>query len=258
MLEHVDSGTQNSERHPFVIYSKNCCLSSDLRVAQLLGELNSVATWDVITLCETRAPPREVVLDGNHKLFLARGEYITSGVGILVHQRYADVVSNFVAHSDRLCSVDIVVGKSKMRIFVIYVPHAGYPFPEFEHLIDLAMDLISKAHQLHFHVMIGGHFNCQLDVGIRGSRLREMCVICYLRIANELLDGADCSDIWTFESSMGVRRQLDFILASAKLPVIITEATRAIDMGSDHRAVKAVYHITMPRQIKKKQKRVRG
>ena len=56
---------------------------------------------------------------------------------------------------------------------------------------------------------------------------------------------------------MGVRRQLDFILASAKLPVITFEITRAIDMGSDHRAVKAIYHIGMPRQIKKKQKRVR-
>ena len=98
-----------------------------------------------------------------------------------------------------------------MRIFAIYVPHASYLFPEFEHLIDLAMDLISKAHQLHFHVMIGGDFNCQLDVGIRGSRLREMSAICHLRIANELSDGADCSDIWMFESSMGVRRQLDFI-----------------------------------------------
>ena len=71
MLEHVDSGTQNSERHPFVIHSKNCCLSSDLRVAQLLGELNSDATWDVVTLCGTRAPPREVVLAGNLN-FLAR------------------------------------------------------------------------------------------------------------------------------------------------------------------------------------------
>ena len=55
-----------------------------------------------------------------------------------------------------------------------------------------------------------------------------------------------------------MRRQLEFILASAKLPIVIVEATRAIDTGSDHRAVKAIYHIGMPRQIKKKQKRVRG
>ena len=136
------------------LYTVKKKLSSDLRVAQLLGELNLVATSDVVILSETRAPPREVIFDGNHKLFLARGEYVASGAGFLVHQRYADVVSNFVAHSDRLCSVDIVGGKSKMWIFAIYIPHAGYLFPEFEHLADLAMDLISKPHELHFHVMI--------------------------------------------------------------------------------------------------------
>ena len=54
--------------------------------------------------------------------------------------------------------------------------------------------------------MIGGDFNCQLDVKISGSSLREMSVICHLRITNELLDGADCSDVWMFESSIGVRR----------------------------------------------------
>ena len=79
-------------------------------------------------------------------------------------------------------------------------------------MIDLAMDLIFKAHQLHFHVMIKGNFICQLDIGIRGSRIHEMFSICHLRSANELSDGVDCSDIWTFESSMDVRRQLDFIL----------------------------------------------
>ena len=42
---------------------------------------------------------------------------------------------------------------------------------------------------------------------------------------------------------MGVRRQLDFILTSAKLPVVIVESIRTIDMGSDQRAVKAIYNI---------------
>ena len=84
-------------------------MSSDVRVAQLLLELDSVTTWDVVTFCETRALPCEVV----QTLLLARDEYVASGVGILVHRRYADVVCDYFAHSDRLCSVDIV-GESKM------------------------------------------------------------------------------------------------------------------------------------------------
>ena len=97
----------------------------------MLGELNSVATWDVVTLCEMRAPPREVVLDGNHKLFLTRREYVASGVRILVHQRYANVVSNVVAHSDRLCSVDLVVNQFKLRIVSNYKAFVFYLFLEF-------------------------------------------------------------------------------------------------------------------------------
>ena len=57
---------------------------------------------------------------------------------------------------------------------------------------------------------------------------------------------------------MRVRRQFDFILALAKLPVIAVEPTRAIHMRSDHRTVKAIYHIGMPRQIQRKRKRDRG
>ena len=57
---------------------------------------------------------------------------------------------------------------------------------------------------------------------------------------------------------MGVRRQLDFMLASAKLPIVIVEAIRIIDMGSEHRAVKAIHQMGMPKQIQRKRKRVLG
>ena len=76
-----------------------------------------------------------------------------------------------------------------------------------------------------------------------------MSAICKLQIANELVDGADCCDIWLFESSMEVRRQFDFIFTSAKFLVITVEAIRAIDISSVINAVKAIDHIEKPRQI---------
>ena len=79
-----------------------------------------------------------------------------------------------------------------------------------------------------------------------------------MRIANEIVDDMNTSDHWTFESSMGERRQIDFILSSARIPIIAVEATRAIDMGSDHRAVKCVFEIGVPIIRKKRRKRIRS
>ena len=44
-------------------------------------------------------------------------------------------------------------------------------------------------------------------------------------------------DDWTFESSMGVRRRLDFILASQNLVVQASGPSNKLNLGSDHRAV---------------------
>ena len=79
-----------------------------------------------------------------------------------------------------------------------------------------------------------------------------------MRIANEIVDAMTTTDHRTFESSMGERRQIDFILSSARIPIIAVEATRAIDMGSDHRAVKCVFEIGIPIIRKKRRKRIRA
>ena len=119
------------------------------------------------------------------------------------------------------------------------------------------IDLITSAHSDGFICIVGGDFNAQLGVGPRGELLRQLSTICHLRIANEIVDDMNTSDHWTFESSMGERRQIDFILSSARIPIIAVEATRAIDMGSDHRAVKCVFEIGIPIIRKKRRKRIR-
>ena len=49
--------------------------------------------------------------------------------------------------------------------------------------MDVAIDPVSKVHKLRFYVMISGDVRCQLDVGICGSRLRDMSASCDLAIA---------------------------------------------------------------------------
>ena len=96
MLEHVDNGNLNSSRHPLAIYSKNARLTTDCKIAQLLVDLKAIATYDIVVFCDTRTKPQEVIVDDNHKLFLARESFIAAGVCILIHERHAEATSNFI------------------------------------------------------------------------------------------------------------------------------------------------------------------
>jgi len=48
---------------------------------------------------------------------------------------------------------------------------------------------------------------------------------------------------WTFESSLGYKRQIDYILVSRSLVVGRNEASNNLDCGSDHRSVFASIHV---------------
>ena len=48
---------------------------------------------------------------------------------------------------------------------------------------------------------------------------------------------------WTFESSLGVRRQLDFIISGPGLLEAAPQPVDHLSLGSDHRAVSAIFHI---------------
>ncbi|WP_293004444.1 hypothetical protein, partial [Mycobacterium sp.] len=54
-------------------------------------------------------------------------------------------------------------------------------------------------------------------------------------------DDADLpwKDVWTFESSLGIRRRLDYIMVSDTFHIIRAGASNQLDLGSDHRAVGA-------------------
>ena len=95
MLEHVDNGNSNWSWHLPVIYNKSDRLTTDCKTAHLLIDLKAIATWDIVVFCDTRTKPQEIVVDDNHKLFLARESYITAGIGILIHERHAEATSNF-------------------------------------------------------------------------------------------------------------------------------------------------------------------
>ena len=85
-------------------------------------------------------------------------------------------------------------------------------------------------------IIIGGDFNSQLGIGIRGELLNAFAVWNGLLVANGMTCEND-GDSWTFESTMGIRRRIDFMLLSQELLLVCSQPTDDIDLGSDHRAV---------------------
>jgi len=59
-----------------------------------------------------------------------------------------------------------------------------------------------------------------------------------LQTANDP-DNISFEERWTFQSCMGIKRQIDYIFCSANFIVKSSRSTNALDLGSDHRAVSA-------------------
>ena len=109
-----------------------------------------------------------------------------------------------------------------------------------------------------YKIILGGDFNSQLDVGIRGEKIAELAEACDLYVANSGGNGME-DNFWTFRSSLGHRRRLDFILVSSAIRLISSNSVRGLDLGSDHRAVEA--HLGLPKTPKQRNgrsKNVRG
>ena len=98
---------------------------------------------------------------------------------------------------------------------------------------------MQQGRNLKRRLVAGGDFNSQLGVGARGIAMENVANTSGLRISNDSVNDSDNN--WTFCSSMGEKRRLDFIMASRSLTIKSVEATNEIDLGSDHRAVKTCY-----------------
>ena len=68
--------------------------------------------------------------------------------------------------------------------------------------------------------------------------MKELCTTFSLEIANGKTM-TDSSDTWTWKSSYGQFRRIDYILHSKNLRSFNISANRELDLGSDHRNVSA-------------------
>ena len=78
----------------------------------------------------------------------------------------------------------------------------------------------------------------KISIGTRGGLLNSFVAWNNLTVANQGAD-EDADEIWTFESSLGYPRRIDFVLVSKTLSVLRSHPSNDIDLGSDHRSVYA-------------------
>ena len=92
-----------------------------------------------------------------------------------------------------------------------------------------------------YSVIIGGDVNLSIGIGQRRDALQELCSMYDLNICNITLS-ADHQDAWTFRSSYGSLRRLDYLLSSQALRFNSVAASSRLDLGSDHRCVQGRFH----------------
>jgi len=178
----------------------------------------------------------QIDFEEGHRLYTYIGHHFAAGVGILVHQRH---VPNIIRHqpvSDRLLEVDIRIGERVFAFIAVYMPHAGYHIDILNSTYDLLMKTSTAATRRGHSLVIGGDFNAQPGVGIRGWNLVNFEAAFDLNIANAHKN-AEEDDMWTFRGILGALRRIDFILVPDNYLVSAAHASSDIDLGSDHRSV---------------------
>lgn len=235
----------STEFHPsssvMTVYSKNACISNEIRIANVLLEL-SYSQWDVVWFCETRAASADLILVEGHRLICYRGESY-GGVAVLLHASLADKGRSKREFGEGVLAMQLQDDSRKLTIISAYMPHAGYKESVLEAAYDDLSHAVRWARSFCGVVLIGGDFNTTVAGGLRSAKLLDFAAGHGLTITNEQED-APINEKYTFESSLGRWRQLDYILAGPGPRVVQASAVDELCLGSGHRAVKAVFGTT--------------
>ena len=115
--------------------------------------------------------------------------------------------------------MDFTVGSKKLRSIAAYAPHAGYSADDFNAFFGQVHAVILGACKDGRQTILSGDFNLQLQVGNHGEQIDALANAFGLTMANDDEHHSLAAETWTFCTSMGVTRRIDFILCSSSLPL---------------------------------------
>lgn len=168
-----------------------------------------------------------------------------SGVSILVHAMHVDRIVSKICISSRVMAIDLQFGGRILRIIAVYLPNAGHPWNEFEVELERRTMTGIEGRNQGKYVIIAGDFNLSASTVDRGSLMQDLCN--QLRLNTVSGEGrADAEQSWTYRARLGGLRRIDFILVSIEVKCRESCTSTDLDLGSDHRCVKATLEYERP------------
>lgn len=233
----LPNGNAQIDDNAFIVYTKNARINNNSKLVQLLAELNTIE-WDVVLFSETRACCGKRELDGGHMLYTCINDNLFAGVGILLHAKHVRKNNKCHMVSGRIMALDFVVNKIKIRAIAVYMPHCGYPDQDLENAHDQLRSTLAPAQTQQRRLIVGGDFNSQIGIGMRGDMLQQIQTGYNLKLTNN--SDTPWENQWICCSALGTKRKIDFIFASNVFEIKKTVASADIDLNSDHRCVKSI------------------
>ena len=225
--------------------------------SRLVEELGNIK-WHVVGLRKTKRRGeglRELL--GGHGCMKRKTEENPNakGLALLINKNFTDYVENFEKHSDRIISCKIKLhGKTSLQIIQIYAPTCDHDNETVELFYEELEKAIDKKAGSHHIVM--GDFNAKIGVrnindnmkctgpfgtrnrNERGERLLDFAEENNLVVTNSLFFKAS-NRYWTWEGPGGVTKNQIFILSSDRKMVRNCAVITKVDIGRDHRMVRA-------------------
>jgi hypothetical protein len=154
----------------------------------------------------------------------------TSGVGVLVAEKWVNRVLEVKRFSDRLMVIRVIVGKSVLSLVSVYAPQVGRSMEEKEEFYILLGNVLS-AISTKEHLVVGGDLNGHVGKNVdgfegvhyghgfgsrnvEGEMLLEFADSMELVVANTCFKKDDCQ-LMTYESG-GSKTVVDYILVRRK------------------------------------------
>ena len=148
----------------FVTILKNCrSLCSEERFEEVFTEMRDVP-WDAILCNETRRAANEEFdhLHNGHLWLGSGGTAGKHGVGILLHERWANCVHRWRAISPRLAVLELNTGRLKLSLAVVYMPHCGYQDIAVEEIYQKLSLITRESRSRKRLLIIAGDWNAEV------------------------------------------------------------------------------------------------
>jgi len=239
-------------------------LSDDVHLQSLEIELSRIK-WDIVGISEMRRPGEKILeLNSKHILYNKGNNKKQGGVGFLINKRLSSNIEKFNATSDRVISVTLNISKRyNLKVIQVYAPTSLSCEEELEQFYE---DLYSEFNnnKAHFNIIMGD-FNAKIGRGEeeclgpfsygnrndRGDDLINFATANNFKIMNTFFK-KKINRRWTWRSpNFETFNEIDYILSDQLCNVKDVQILNRVDIGSDHRMVRARITIDTKRERRK-------